>query len=488
MAAAWLTRLPSFRGELSQDAKVLDIAELDFGKIRQRRPAVVLKPATVEDVVSAVQFCRREGIALAARGSAHSAGAQMMAPEGLVIDMKSMGRVLSMGDDFVEVEGGIMWRQLLEATLERGLTPPVVTDWLGVTVGGTLSMGGFGFMSFHRGTQMDHILELEVVTGEGERVTCSPTRNVELFDAVRGTHGQFGIIVRAKLAVERAPQAIQVTQCTYGDVRVMLADFMRLSREVGTDLIHAFAAQKTEASIRTKMNSTERLNFRPEDVAAAIQSVRGPWVYNLEVCDLIPAEGKPRRAPLDPSTLQCLPGLRDTWSMSWKEFCLRLPPLILEEQYRGAAPHPEICIFVPFAHAPDFLASELERLHPERDIGNGPVLIFPIDRRKVSPSLFMLPQNDTHCLFFGLLRRADPPTPERIAQQLADNERIYGAAQQVGTVRYCCDVVPESAAFWKQHFGPHWPRMVELKRKYDPDSVLCSSWGRATLEERGGKS
>ena len=53
----------------------------------------------------------------------------------------------------------------MEAAIERGRTPPVVTDWLSVSVGGTVSMGGFGFMSFHRGTQMDHLLEMEIETG-----------------------------------------------------------------------------------------------------------------------------------------------------------------------------------------------------------------------------------------------------------------------------------------------------------------------------------
>ena len=60
-----------------------------------------------------------------------------------------------------------------------------MTDWLSVSIGGTVSMGGLRFMSFHRGTQMDHLVELELVTGTGEKITCSPTVNSEMFDAVR---------------------------------------------------------------------------------------------------------------------------------------------------------------------------------------------------------------------------------------------------------------------------------------------------------------
>ena len=176
MAADWTTRLPTLRGEISQEKTQLDIAELDFGKIRRRRPLAVLRPADAGDVVTAVTFCRQEQIALATRGCAHSAGGQMMAPGGLVIDMKSLDKVLEITDDYIDVEAGISWSAVLEATMASGRTPPVVTDWLGVSVGGTISMGGFGFMSFNRGTQMDHLLELEVVTGSGKRYVCSASQ------------------------------------------------------------------------------------------------------------------------------------------------------------------------------------------------------------------------------------------------------------------------------------------------------------------------
>ena len=94
-------------------------------------------------------------------------------------------------------------------------------------------MGGFGFMSYHRGTQMDHLIELEVVTGEGERRVCSPSSDRQLFDAVRATHGQLAIITRARIPLERAPRKVRMLQAAYGSVESLLSDMERLAREKG---------------------------------------------------------------------------------------------------------------------------------------------------------------------------------------------------------------------------------------------------------------
>src|SRR5439155_21346524 len=95
--------------------------------------------------------------------------------------------------------GGLKWMDLVAATVSQGLIPPVLTNNLGVTVGGTLSVAGLGVASYRYGAQGDNALELEVVTETGDRVKCSPTENREVFDVARSVLGQFGIITRAKL-------------------------------------------------------------------------------------------------------------------------------------------------------------------------------------------------------------------------------------------------------------------------------------------------
>ena len=416
-AGGWVDRLPAFRGELATDGRLLELAALDFGKCRQQRPLAVLRPAGSDDVVAAVRFCAREGVPLAARGCAHSAGGQMMVADGLVLDMKSMDAILAVTDDWIEVEAGIAWSEVLRAAIARGRTPPVVTDWLSVSVGGTLSMGGFGFMSYHRGTQMDHLIELEVVTGEGERRVCSPSSDRQLFDAVRATHGQLAIITRARIPLERAPRKVRMLQAAYGSVESLLSDMERLAREKGAggggsvDLVHGFAAQKTAASVMTRMNSTQQMRLDRAAVDAALAGVGGDWVFNLEMSALVlDHDDDPSARRLDLTRLGHLDGCIDEWELSWEEFCFRKPPLILEEQFHGAAPHPELTVFLPFSsEATALMVAEFERLHPIADIGGGPVLLFPLDRTRVTAPYLRLPA-PSHGFFLGLLRRAEPPT------------------------------------------------------------------------------
>ena len=156
-----------------------------------------------EDIAEAIRFARQHRLTVAARGTAHSAGGQTLAPGGLVVAMRSLARIgpINLADRWIEVEAGALWSEVLAETLVHGLRPPVIPDWLEMTVGGTLSFGGIGAESFRAGTQTDHVLELEVVTGTGETLCCSAARNSALFNAVRAGLGQFGIITRARLAL-----------------------------------------------------------------------------------------------------------------------------------------------------------------------------------------------------------------------------------------------------------------------------------------------
>jgi FAD/FMN-containing dehydrogenase len=87
----------------------------------------------------------------------------------------------------------------LAVTRSSSLIPPVLPDHLGLSVGGTLSVGGISGTSFRHGAQVDHVTELEVVTGVGDLVRCTPTQAGDVFDAVLAGLGQCGIIVRATL-------------------------------------------------------------------------------------------------------------------------------------------------------------------------------------------------------------------------------------------------------------------------------------------------
>src|SRR5690606_37066162 len=128
-----------------------------------------------------------------------------------------------------EVDAGAPWKVLVAATVLRGLAPAVLVVFIGLCIGGTLSMGGIS-SGFDRGAQIDHVVELEIVTGRGEIVRCSEDRNAHLFEAALGGLGQFGIITRAVVELVPAMPRAVTYQLIYFDDASMFEDLWKLLR------------------------------------------------------------------------------------------------------------------------------------------------------------------------------------------------------------------------------------------------------------------
>jgi len=144
----------------------------------------------------------------------------LQANKGVVIEMSTMKGIIKVmpdGDEdcalpFVEASGGELWVNVVQATLKEGLAPNSWTDYLHVTMGGTFCNTCVGGQTFRHGLQIRSVLQLEVVTGKGEIVTCSPSKQPVLFFAVFGGLGQFNIITKAHILLVPAPQ--KVVYCT----------------------------------------------------------------------------------------------------------------------------------------------------------------------------------------------------------------------------------------------------------------------------------
>ena len=128
---------------------------------------------------------------------------------------------------------GALWGDVAREALGHGLIPPVMPDAMMLTVGGTLSVGGIGETSFRFGAQVDHVVDLDVVTGAGQLITCSDEKDLELFNMVLAGLGQCGIIVRARLRLVEAPKMVAMRTITYNDLDVFLADQARLIEATG---------------------------------------------------------------------------------------------------------------------------------------------------------------------------------------------------------------------------------------------------------------
>ena len=229
--------LPPLDGELRTVG--LEPYAADFGRIISRQPWAVLIPGSVNDIVKIMRFARAHDLKVAANGQAgtddmresHSNFGQSQVQAGIVIDMKPLNTVFAIQADHADVAAGVHWSTVLDAALAIGKTPPVLNDYMHLSVGGTLSVGGIGGTSLHFGAQIDNVLSLEVVTGRGDRVRCSRTENRDLFEAVLGGGGQCGIIVRAKLRLLPARTQAKVYTLMYDDINLYVADQRMLLRE-----------------------------------------------------------------------------------------------------------------------------------------------------------------------------------------------------------------------------------------------------------------
>ena len=226
-------------GRLSVDPADLREASGDFGGFTHAgEPLAVYHPRDAGDVATLVRAAYSSGLRVSARGHGHSISGQAQVPGGVVVAMTRHGddegmvrkdRALpaysaALGGHYVDVWGGELWVDVLNWTLAHGgLAPRSWTDYLYLSVGGTLSNAGISGQAFHHGPQISNVYELDVVTGKGETVTCSETKNPELFFGALGGLGQLGIITRARIALEPAPR--KVTPCPWLSTRTAHAHY-----------------------------------------------------------------------------------------------------------------------------------------------------------------------------------------------------------------------------------------------------------------------
>ncbi|PIN16883.1 Proteins containing the FAD binding domain [Handroanthus impetiginosus] len=460
-----------------------EFAASDFGNQIHFLPSAVLHPKKVSDIAATIkhvwQMGPSSGLTVAARGHGHSLQGQAQAPQGIVINMEALsGQEMQVHKGklpYVDVPAGELWINILHDCLKYGLAPKSWTDYLHLTVGGTLSNAGISGQAFRHGPQINNVHQLEVVTGKGEVVVCSEEKNADLFHAVLGGLGQFGIITRARISLEPAPQKVKWIRVLYSDFSTFANDQEYLiSAENTFDYIEGLVIVN-----RTGLINNWRSSFNPEDPEQASQFVSdGRTLFCLELTkNFSPDEAtkidKEIKSLL--SQLSYIPSTLFVTEVSYVEFLDRVHAAELKLRSKGfwELPHPWLNLLVPRSKIHSFAEGVFGNILT--DTNNGPVLIYPVNKSKWdNRTSFVTPDEDIFYLV-AFLPHVVPSSTENNGLQhfLSLNKRILNFCEtaRLGVKQYLPYYTTQEE--WRAHYGPRWEVFVQRKSAYDPLAILA---------------
>lgn len=185
----------SFRGELFlPNCPGYDDARAIYNGMINKHPAIIAKCSNVADVIAAVHFGREHGLETAIRGGGHSGPGLALIDDGLVIDLSEMkGIRIDPKNKTAQVDAGCTWGDVDHATHAFGLA--TVSGVMSTTgVGGLTLGGGHGYLSRKFGLTIDNLLSADVVLADGSFVHANKDENADLFWALRGGGGNFGVV------------------------------------------------------------------------------------------------------------------------------------------------------------------------------------------------------------------------------------------------------------------------------------------------------
>jgi FAD/FMN-containing dehydrogenase len=221
-------------------------ARATFNGMVDRRPELIVRPLDAEDVGTAVRFAREAGLPLAVRGGGHGVAGHCVGDGSVTVDLRLMRRVaVDPVERTASCGGGTTWEDLDAGCQRHGLATPGGTFGDTGVAGLTLG-GGIGHLSPAYGLTLDNLLAAQVVTADGELITASEDEHPELFWALRGGGGNFGVVVEftfrlhpvglvlggvIDFRLEDAPVVLPVWREVMSDAPDTLESFLQVYRD-----------------------------------------------------------------------------------------------------------------------------------------------------------------------------------------------------------------------------------------------------------------
>ena len=417
-----------------------DAARALYNGLVDRRPALIVRARTTDDVVAALAVARRAGLEVSIRGGGHNVAGRAVTDGGVMVDLAEMKEItIDPERATATAGGGVIWGELNDSAAEHGLavTGGVVstTGIAGYTLG-----GGLGWLMAKYGLAADNLLAVELVTAEGEVLHVDADSRPDLFWALQGGGGNFGVatsftyrlhplrtIVGGLIAhpIEAAPDLLRFYRDAVADASDDLSVF--------AGLVHAPDGSGTKLSALVV--------FHTGDAAEAERDLEPfkAWGSPL-VVDVGPMPYPVMNTLLDPAFPT---GSLNYWLSS---FTRGLPDELIDvavERF-ASVPSPMTAILLEHFHGAVTRVGATETAVPHRDEGWNLLL----------PSLWTDP--------------ADTEANVAWTRETFAALRPYFAGRR--WLNYLGDDQAEDAI--RAAYGPNYDRLREVKRRYDPDNVF----------------
>ena len=262
MTASLTMQIPGFRGDvITSDHDAYDGARAVWNGTVDRRPRLIARCSGTADVAAAVRFARDRDLEIAVRGGGHNVAGTAVCDDGIVIDLSAMRAVVV--DPFERaavVQGGALWGDVDHETQAHGLaTTGGIVGHTGV--GGLCLGGGIGWLMRKHGLTVDNLVEAEVVTAEGDIVRATADDHPDLFWALRGGGGNFGVVSSFRFTLHPVGPTVMAGPVFWAAEDT--TDVLRFYREFVTDAPDELGNVIRLGTIPPLPVVSEELHFRP---------------------------------------------------------------------------------------------------------------------------------------------------------------------------------------------------------------------------------
>jgi cytokinin dehydrogenase len=339
--------------------------------------------------------------------------------------------------DAIDVDAGAQWRSVLTNALPYSVAPPVLTSYLGLTVGGTLSIGGIGVGTFRGGAQIDNVLALDVVTGEGDLVSCSASRDRDLFEAVLAGQGQCGVITRAVLRADDVQPQVREYVLPYADLDSLLQAGERLRDERCFDGV----------------------------VAIITPSPQG-WTYLMTAVRQFTPPAIPNDADLL-KDLGYVAGSERIRTVDFLEYADAMPSIDYAQS------HADLGLHLPQSTAHMFIGDMLPQLTAQDLAAAMVIRLFFLRANVFGQPLFRVPGESSFTYMLSFAARPPMQTHSRVcspAIACCTSNVVSRAA------RYPFAAVAMTRGDWERHYGEQDTRRRSRVRPLDPERPLSGRW------------